>query len=168
MAALLPFDQAAAYGIDSTLGTTPIYQDIDNLQNAKSAYGAIVYSKAPGLLRQLAFILGDGHFRDGLRIYLKDHEYGNAKWSDLVQAFERSSGRKLTQWAEAWIHRRGMPQVDASWTCSQGRLSNLSLSQRNVLDEGGVWPIATEVLLAYENAAPQRIRVEFAQEKAIV
>jgi len=158
----------AAYAIDSTLGTTPIYQDIDNLGNAKSAYGAIVYSKAPGLLRQLAFILGDGHFRDGLRIYLKEHEYGNAEWSDLVHAFERSSDRKLTEWAEAWIHRRGMPQVDTSWRCSQGRLSDLSLSQHNVLHEGGLWPIATEILLAYENAPPLRVRVEFAQEKAQV
>jgi len=37
----------AAYEIDSTQGTTPIYQDIPNLKDAKSAYGAIVYSKAP-------------------------------------------------------------------------------------------------------------------------
>ena len=44
----------AAYSIDSTLGTTPIYQDIANLKDAKSAYGAIVYSKAPGVIKQLA------------------------------------------------------------------------------------------------------------------
>ena len=37
----------AAYGIDATPGTTPIYQEIGNLKDAKSAYGAIVYSKAP-------------------------------------------------------------------------------------------------------------------------
>jgi aminopeptidase N len=35
-----------AYAIDSTKGTTPIYQEIPNLDDAKSAYGAIVYSKA--------------------------------------------------------------------------------------------------------------------------
>ena len=38
----------AAYAIDATQGTTPIYQNIPNLKDAKSAYGAIVYSKAPG------------------------------------------------------------------------------------------------------------------------
>jgi aminopeptidase N len=32
----------AAYGIDETQGTTPIYQEIPNLNSAKSAYGAIV------------------------------------------------------------------------------------------------------------------------------
>jgi len=48
----------AAYAIDSTKGTTPIYQDIANLKDAKSAYGAIVYSKAPGVIKQLAFCGG--------------------------------------------------------------------------------------------------------------
>ena len=158
----------AAYAIDSTLGTTPIYQDIDNLQNAKSAYGAIVYSKAPGLLRQLAFILGDEHFRDGLRIYLKEHQYGNAEWNDLVRAFERASGRRLTAWADAWIRRRGMPQVDVSWNCSDGRLTQLSLRQHNVLNEGGIWPITTQLLLAYANSAPLHVRAELESASADV
>ena len=158
----------AAYAIDSTLGTTPIYQDIDNLENAKSAYGAIVYSKAPGLLRQLAFIVGDQQFRDGLRIYLKEHPYGNAEWSDLVKAFERASGRSLSEWAEAWIHRRGMPQLDISWSCHAGRLTNLALRQHDVLNEGGLWPMAIELLLAHQNASPVRIRGEVKQEYADV
>ncbi len=158
----------AAYAIDSTLGTTPIYQDIDNLQNAKSAYGAIVYSKAPGLLRQLAFILGDERFRDGLRIYLGEHQYGNAEWSDLVKAFERASDRKLTTWADAWIRRRGMPQVDVSWNCSSGRLTNLSLRQHNVLNEGGVWPIAAQILLGYDSSVPVRLRAELGTAEADV
>lgn len=154
----------AAYAIDSTLGTTPVYQDIDNLQNAKSAYGAIVYSKAPGLLRQLAFIVGDDDFRDGLRTYLKEHRYGNAEWRDLVKAFERASGRQLTTWADAWIRRRGMPQVDISWSCTKDRLKNLSLRQHDVLNEGGLWPISIQLLLGFANSAPRRIHVEFDKE----
>jgi len=151
----------AAYAIDSTLGTTPIYQNIDNLENAKSAYGAIVYSKAPGLLRQLAFIVGDEHFRDGLRIYLKEHQYGNAEWSDLVKSLERASGQSLTDWAEAWIHRRGMPQVDTSWSCNDdGKLAKLMLSQHDVLNEGGVWPMSLQILLSYKDAPPARLRAE--------
>jgi aminopeptidase N len=162
----------AAYAIDSTLGTTPIYQNIDNLENAKSAYGAIVYSKAPGLLRQLAFILGDEHFRDGLRIYLKEHQYGNAEWNDLVKAFERASGRPLTEWASAWIRRRGMPQVDVSWSCddadpdsdeSSDRLIKLRLTQHDVLNEGGVWPMSLQILLSYKNATPMHLRAELTQ-----
>ncbi|HKV23488.1 MAG TPA: M1 family aminopeptidase [Candidatus Acidoferrum sp.] len=151
----------AAYSIDSTKGTTPIYQDIGNLKDAKSAYGAIVYSKAPGVLKQLAFVLGEENFRDGLRLYLKDHPYGNAEWSDLVAAFERVSGMHLQHWAEMWIRHRGMPQLDVDWTCNgAGRLASFRLTQRDVLGEGGVWPIAMQVLLAYADGPPIRLRAQ--------
>src|SRR5579863_1173567 len=116
----------AAYEIDATQGTTPIYQDIPNLKDAKSAYGAIVYSKAPGMLKQLAYVLGAENFRDGLRLYLKDHAYSNAEWSDLVHALEQVSGRNLDRWAEMWIRHRGMPQVDVAWSCDGDRLRQLS------------------------------------------
>ena len=150
-----------AYAIDSTRGTTPIYQDIGNLADAKSAYGAIVYAKAPGLLRQLAFLLGDAAFRNGLRFYLGEHLYGNAEWSDLVHAFERASGLSLTEWAEAWIRRRGMPQVDVAWSCDgANRVASLTLSQRDVLGEGRLWPISTQLLLSYGPERAVRLRAQ--------
>ena len=159
----------AAYGIDVTQGTTPIYQDIPNLKDAKSAYGAIVYSKAPGLLKQLSYMLGDEPFRNGLRIYLNEHAYGNAEWSDLVNAFERSSHHNLTVWASAWIHKRGMPQVRVSWSCdAQQRLTDLTLTQRNVLEEGGTWPFATQVLLGYTDGKAIRVRAQMSGETAHV
>ena len=139
----------AAYAIDSTKGTTPIYQDIGNLKDAKSAYGAIVYSKAPGVLKQLAFVLGEKNFRDGLRSYLKAHAYGNAEWNDLVRAFEQVSGKSLQNWATMWIKHRGMPQVDVEWNCDQGKISRLALTQHDVLGEGGIWPIKALVGLFY-------------------
>ncbi len=151
----------AAYAIDSTKGTTPIYQDIGNLKDAKSAYGAIVYSKAPGVIKQLAFVLGEEKFRRGLRLYLEEHAYGNAEWSDLVRAFERVSGKSLQDWAAMWIRHRGMPQVDVAWSCdAQHRIDHFALTQRDVLGEGGVWPIAMQVLLAYPNGAPTRLRAQ--------
>ena len=78
-----------AYAIDETQGTTPIYQDIPNLNAAKSAYGAIVYSKAPGVLRQLNYVIGDEAFRHGLQLYLAAHQYGNATWNDLIDSFNK-------------------------------------------------------------------------------
>jgi aminopeptidase N len=159
----------AAYAIDATQGTTPIYQDIANLKDAKSAYGAIVYSKAPGVMRQLNFVIGEDKFRDGLRAYLRDHAYANAEWSDLVQAFEKSSGKPLQKWADAYIKRRGMPQVDVAWSCNpQGTISSLNLSQHDVLGEGGVWPIATEILLNRSKAAPLRVRAQLDNAKGAV
>ncbi len=149
-----------AYGIDETQGTTPIYQDIPNLKDAKSAYGAIVYSKAPGVLKQLAFVLGEDNFRKGLQRYLAAHPYGNAEWSDLIGSFEAVSGQSLNQWAEMWIRRRGMPQVDAAWSCDGGKLASLTLTQHDVLGGDNIWPIATEVLLGYPDGSSQAVRAQ--------
>lgn len=159
----------AAYGIDVTAGTTPIYQNIANLKDAKSAYGAIVYSKAPALLKQLSFLIGDEHFRDGLRLYLHEHLYGNAQWGDLVYAFERASGQDLKPWASSWITRRAMPEIRTQWQCnSEGKLASLALTQQNVIAEKGTWPLATQVLLGYENGAVVRLRATLNQQNALV
>jgi aminopeptidase N len=157
----------AAYAIDSTQGTTPIYQDIPNLKDAKSAYGAIVYSKAPGVIKQLAFVVGEDQFRDGLRLYLKEHSYANAEWADLVHALERTSKKPLGPWADAWIKRRGMPQVDVAWSCeSKGdsTRTRITVSQRDVLDESSLWPIATKVLVNYGKPETQT-RIEWKTAK---
>jgi aminopeptidase N len=52
-----------------------------------------------------------------------------------------------------------MPEIRAIWRCdSQGKLASLSLTQTNALHEKGLWPLATQVLLGFENAAPIRLR----------
>jgi len=78
----------AAYQTDSTKGTTAIYQPIANLSAAKSAYGNIVYNKAPAFLRQAEFYLGEDKFQAVVRSFLKKHEFGNATWEDLVREFK--------------------------------------------------------------------------------
>ena len=108
-----------AYGIDETEGTTPIFQNIPNLKDAKSAYGAIVYQKAPAILKQLEFALGSDAFRNGLRIYLKQHAYSNAEWSDLIDAFHTASGKDVRTWADFWVLHRGMPEVSVEWSCDR-------------------------------------------------
>ncbi|MEJ7849430.1 MAG: M1 family aminopeptidase [Pyrinomonadaceae bacterium] len=67
-------NKQAAYLTDSTKGTTPIYQEIKNLNSAKSAYGNIVYRKAPSFLKQAEFYIGPDKFQTAVRAFLKKHE----------------------------------------------------------------------------------------------
>jgi aminopeptidase N len=147
-----------AYETDATKGTTPIFQEIANLSAAKSAYGNIVYRKAPSMLRQAEFYLGARQFQSAVRLFLKEHPYANAEWADLVRAFERASGRRLGAWADAWVRRRGMPDVRARWAATPGgRLRRLALSQSDVLGEGGAWPMRVRVLLAGRGGSPPEV-----------
>ena len=84
-------NKQAAYLTDVTPGTTPIYQEIPNLSSAKSAYGNIVYRKAPSFLRQAEFYLGEDKFQTAVRAFLKKHEFANAEWTDLLSEFEKNS-----------------------------------------------------------------------------
>ena len=63
----------AAYDVDRTAGTNAIRQRLDNLNEAGSLYGAIIYQKAPIVMRQLEMIGTPNRLREGLREYLKQH-----------------------------------------------------------------------------------------------
>ncbi|HEX8889531.1 MAG TPA: ERAP1-like C-terminal domain-containing protein, partial [Pyrinomonadaceae bacterium] len=149
-----------AYSTDVTKGTTPIFQEIPNLSAAKSAYGNIVYLKAPSMLRQAEFFLGADKFQTAIRAFVKEHAFSNAEWSDLVKAFEQSSGQKLDEWAAAWVRRRGLADVRVNWSVNRaGRINRLTLLQTDVLGEGGAWPMKLKLLLAHEGGAPETLNV---------
>lgn len=101
----------SAYLTDATRGTTPIYQEIPNLSAAKSAYGNIVYSKAPSFLKQAEFYLGEKQFQTAVRAFLKKYEFKNATWEDLVKEFEIAGKQNLKDWGEFWVKQPGLPII---------------------------------------------------------
>ncbi|HEX3101370.1 MAG TPA: M1 family aminopeptidase, partial [Pyrinomonadaceae bacterium] len=135
-------NKQAAYATDSTKGTTPIYQEIKNLSAAKSAYGNIVYRKAPSFLRQAEFYLGEDKFQTAVRAFLKKHEYANAEWRDLVTEFEAASQRELGDWSEQWVTQRGMPIFRASRKEVDNRFE-ITIRPSDILTSGGVWKTKT-------------------------
>jgi aminopeptidase N len=147
--------KTAAYRTDVTEGTTPIYRPLPNLSSAKSAYGNIVYGKAPAVLRQAEFYVGAPVFQRAVRQFVKKHAYAAADWGDLVAALERASGRDLKRWAQAWVKRRGMPEVRLSWdTDREGRPKNVVLEQHDVLGGGRTWPMKVRVFALPETGLP--------------
>ncbi len=74
----------SAYEVDRTAGANPIRQPLENLNEAGSLYGAIIYQKAPVIMRHLEALLGEDSFRDGLREYLKTFAFKNATWNNLI------------------------------------------------------------------------------------
>jgi len=144
-----------AYATDSTKGTTPIYQPIKNLSAAKSAYGNIVYNKAPAFLRQAEFYLGEDKFQTAVRAFLKKHEYANATWEDLVKEFEAASGQDLKEWASEWVRERGLSlMLPGRKNVHVGNPPSSAfveyyLRQQGLLDEKEVRQIKTNVLLRF-------------------
>ena len=136
-----------AYEVDGTPGTTPVFQPLQNLADAKSVYGAIVYNKAPAVLRDLHDRLGAPVFRRGLHDYLVKFAFGNADWRDLAAALEGAAQQDLGRWSERWLLAPSMPQVRCRWsTDAQGLVQSAELLQRPIGGDG-TWPLQLELLV---------------------
>jgi aminopeptidase N len=152
-------NKPAAYDVDVTAGTTPIWQQLDNLDRAKSNYGAIVYNKAPGVLKQLNYLVGDSAFRVGVHRFLLAHPYGNATWRDLLSAIGGTAHQSLDEWGKQYILRPGMPIIEQRLELSHGTIRRLLLIQRpaqQAISGAAPWPIRTQVAIV-RHGAPTRL-----------
>lgn len=159
-------NKPSAYDVDASAGTTPVWQALVNLDQAKSNYGAIVYNKAPGVLKQLEHLVGASAFQRGVHDFLVSHPYGNATWRELLASIGKAAGRDLTAWARAYFLRPGMPIVEQQLDVRDGRIQRLALVQRPAqpLSGSGVWPMRVRVLLWYEGRPPVLLPVEITAE----
>ena len=144
--------QAAA--VDASLGTTSVWQPLLNLEQAKSNYGAIVYNKAPVVLRQLEAVVGPRAFRDGLRAYVAAHAFGNATWRDLLGAVGRAAGRDLGPFGAAYILRPGIPLLEATRDAGASQVVRVvERPAQPAISGPAPWPIRTELLAVRGDAA---------------
>ncbi|OJV21807.1 MAG: peptidase M1 [Dyadobacter sp. 50-39] len=101
-----------AYEVDRTKGTNPILQQLGNLKNAGTLYGAIIYMKAPIVMRQLERKIGEQLMQESLREYLKTYSFGNARWDDLIGIIDKRTPEDITKWNNVWVKTPGMPEYD--------------------------------------------------------
>ncbi|TDW97504.1 M1 family metallopeptidase [Dinghuibacter silviterrae] len=141
----------AAYAVDRTEGTNPIRQPLDNLQDAGSLYGNIIYHKAPVMMRQLELQMGEEPFRDGVRDYLKTFAYGNATWPDLLRCLQRYTTMDLTAWNQVWVNETGRPVFSCTYDTSGDVIKKLTLSQKGEDGSSRVWPQVIDVALGYND-----------------
>lgn len=132
----------AAYGVDRTEGANPIRQPLDNLREAGTLYGSIIYQKAPIVMRQLEARVGEETFRDGLREYLSAHAYGNATWPDLIAVLDARTTEDLAAWSHVWVEEPGRPTITVA-----RENGDVVLRQEDPAGEGRVWPQTLHVRL---------------------
>lgn len=157
----------AAYDVDRTAGATPIRQPLDNLREAGTLYGAMIYDKAPIVMRQLELLVGPDRFREGLREYLRRFRFGNATWDDLVAILDRRSPEDVTAWSRTWVDEPGRPAVRARIARSGRRIASLALDQSDPTSRGRVWNQQLGVLLLLPDSVA-RLTVRLAARAATV
>jgi aminopeptidase N len=143
----------SAYDVDRTEGTNAIRQRLDNLNEAGSLYGAIIYQKAPVVMRQLEMIVTPDGLRDGLREYLKQHAFANASWPDLIALLDRRTPEDLAAWSRAWVEQAGRPTIATEHTANGG----VSFRQHDAMAARGLlWAQRLKVALGKGSAIEVR------------
>ncbi|MGW8123207.1 M1 family metallopeptidase [Roseivirga echinicomitans] len=130
----------SAYGVDRTEGANPIRQELNNLNEAGQMYGAIIYNKAPIMMRQLEMLIGEQLFQEGMQEYLKTYANTNATWPDLIRILDKKTPEDLKTWSEVWVNTPGRPEFQIELIRHQGALNELKLGQFDPQGENRIWP----------------------------
>lgn len=157
----------AAYEIDRTAGANPIRQSLNNLQEAGTLYGGIIYHKAPIVMRQLERLMGEETFRQGLREYLKKYAYDNASWPDLISILDSHTPADLEFWNQVWVNETGRPQFDYKIETAYGKITQLTITQQGEDGSDRVWPQLFEIGLVYPDRT-EVLGVQIDQQQTIL
>jgi aminopeptidase N len=149
----------AAYAVDRTQGANPIRQPLDNLKDAGTLYGNIIYHKAPLMMQQLEMLMGKSPFQQGIREYLRKFSNSNASWPELIQILDKYTPANLQAWNKVWVNESGRPLIDYQIIYKAGKdttgnavISSFSLSQKPEYGPARVWPQAFQIALFYRDS----------------
>ena len=134
----------AAKEVDALRSTRAIEYPVHSPDDASGMFDVLTYQKGAAILRMLEQYLGADRFREGIRLYLARHAYGNTETHDLWHAIEEASGEPVRRIMDQWIWQGGYPLVTASPSADGVRLD-----QHRFLADGGtdhaVWDVPLRV-----------------------
>ncbi len=160
----------SAYSVDRTKGANPIRQYLPNLKEAGQMYGAIIYNKAPIMMRQLESMLGEEDFQAGMSEYLSTFSNKNATWPDLIKILDKRTPEDLNKWSDVWVNTPGRPHFDLSAEKIDNQV-RVTLAQRDPEGER-VWAQALKMNiyslersekreeLLYSNEVPYTVKIK--------
>ncbi len=111
----------AAMAQDAQPTTHAIQQKIRDETEANSAFDQISYQKGEQIIRMIEDWIGPDTFRDGMRAYMKAHQYGNATSADLWAALGQAAGKDVAAVAAGFTEQPGIPLVKVSRRCVAGK-----------------------------------------------
>lgn len=141
-----------AYAEDRSLGTHPIKQHLANLKDAGSLYGAIIYNKAPIMMRQLEASMGKEAFQKGIEKYITKYANDNADWNNLVEILDAETPLDMQKWSEVWVNKSGRAifknKIEYE---AKNRIKKFEISQQAEDKSTNIWPQIFEIGLVYRD-----------------
>jgi hypothetical protein len=102
-----------AMNTDALLVGRPIHQPINENGQIDSAFDNITYGKGGQVVAMIAAYLGDEKFKQGVRLHLKRHAYGNATSEQFFEAIaDAAKDPKVLTAFRSFVDQQGVPVVD--------------------------------------------------------
>jgi aminopeptidase N len=91
----------------------PIHQTITENSQIDGAFDQITYGKGGQVVAMIAAYLGDEEFRDGVRLHLSRHRYGNASSDEFFKALaDAAHDPRVLPALKSFTEQQGVPTVD--------------------------------------------------------
>ncbi|HMI88781.1 MAG TPA: M1 family metallopeptidase [Polyangiaceae bacterium] len=112
---------------DSLSTARKIRNPVNSTSDALEAFDGITYGKGQAVLTMIEAWIGEEQFREGMRRYIKKHEWGNATASDLYAALSEASGRDVSKVMNSFTDQTGVPVVSATCRAGEGADSSVTV-----------------------------------------
>ncbi|CCH45143.1 aminopeptidase 2 [Wickerhamomyces ciferrii] len=132
-----------ALQLDALRSSHPIEVPVQKAEEINQIFDAISYSKGSSLLKMISGWLGEETFIRGVSNYLKKHQYGNTKTSDLWEALSEASGEDVVKVMSVWTQKVGYPVLTVTEDASS---NTISVKQNRYLTTGDVKPEEDETI----------------------
>jgi len=136
-----------AYRQDQLPTTHPVADDVSSLDLVYANFDPITYIKGASTLKQLVTYIGRDAFLAGLHDYFTAHAFGNATFTDLLEALRKqASDRDLGSWATQWLKTTGLTTLGADFDINAAKFTRFAVTQTRAAPGAG-------------DPRPQRIQV---------
>jgi aminopeptidase N len=103
----------AAMNTDALVVGRPIHQPITENSQIDSAFDSVTYGKGGQVVAMIAAYLGDEKFKQGVRLHLRRHAYGNATSEQFFQSIaDAAHDPKVLASFRSFVDQQGVPLVD--------------------------------------------------------
>jgi aminopeptidase N len=129
---------------DSLAGVQAVREKVNHPEELHSLFDpAIVYAKGACLIRMLEGYVGEEVFRDGLRLYMQQHQYANADANNLWEALAAVSKKDISKFMTRWVEQPGHPVVAVDSDPTQIKLTQRRFyaNPKQAKDDGTIWPL---------------------------
>ena len=103
---------ATEYPRRDTAAGRPIHQKITNDADIDAAFDQITYGKGGQVVGMIAAYMGDEKFRDGVRLHMSRHKYGNASTEQFFTSLaDAAHDPRVLEVLRGFVDQQGVPVV---------------------------------------------------------